>query len=104
MKLCLYDDSNKYPLDENTCQWLHLCHFSYKIYDLSAESMFLLDLTISLCWERYKPCQFTANVFRNAMIPKRNCMKQLSYEKPGVFNFKTVYNSYSKKIKKMKVI
>lgn len=56
-----------------------------------------MDLKVSLCWERYKPCQFMADVFQNTMIPKRKCMGRLSYEKPGILTCVFIVDNVNRK-------
>ncbi|XP_062596534.1 uncharacterized protein LOC134257978, partial [Saccostrea cucullata] len=62
---------------------LGVIRLDYKIIDLYDESLYLVDLNVSLCWESYKPCSFVAAIFKNSILPKKTCMGQLDYDKPG---------------------
>lgn len=53
------------------------------MYDLYAENFYLVDLKLSVCWETYEPCEFIAQLFKNKMLPKRNCPGNMTFEHSG---------------------
>ncbi|XP_062603466.1 uncharacterized protein LOC134265233, partial [Saccostrea cucullata] len=60
---------------------LGVIRLDYKIIDLYDESLYLVDLNVSLCWESYKPCSFVAAIFKNSILKENmHGLCDLSYD------------------------
>lgn len=49
---------------------------------MSTQNFFLVDLQVSICWETYKDCVFTAAILQNTFLPKRHCLEKSNFEIP----------------------
>ncbi|CAG2253144.1 unnamed protein product [Mytilus edulis] len=68
---------------------------SYSIEDFSGESMYLVSLNISVCFESNKPCHASAQILSNTWLKKTLCAWDTSYYQS---NFSLAYWLQSKRI------
>ncbi|VDI06314.1 Hypothetical predicted protein [Mytilus galloprovincialis] len=54
----------------------------YNIYDLESQNKYLVTMEISMCWEKYKSCDWTAKVFDHTRLPKLTRNKQTGFNIP----------------------
>jgi hypothetical protein len=59
--------------------------FRYKIDDLSADDLFLVSVTLILCWETDGTNCKEHVIFDNALLPKPLCNWNQPYRIPGTY-------------------
>ncbi|XP_062581277.1 uncharacterized protein LOC134243073, partial [Saccostrea cucullata] len=68
---------------KNNFHLFNVIRLEYTIYDLYSQNFYLVDLQLSVCWETYKDCVFTATVLQNTFLPKRHCVEKMNFEIPS---------------------
>lgn len=71
--------SIKYTFD-HVYMFCFFYFFRYTIYELYTQDFFLTDLKLSVCWESYKDCVITATIFKNTLLPKRQCIGEFGFQ------------------------
>ncbi|CAG2252210.1 unnamed protein product [Mytilus edulis] len=52
---------------------------SFSVNDLMYSGMYVVNMTVSICWSSGKDCQFVSQVFQNTLLPKHTCDTQTNF-------------------------
>ncbi|XP_063447896.1 uncharacterized protein LOC134727443 [Mytilus trossulus] len=52
---------------------------SFSVDDLVNSGMYVVNMTVSICWSSGQDCQFMSQVFKNTLLPKRTCDTQIDF-------------------------
>ncbi|XP_052083538.1 uncharacterized protein LOC127720830 [Mytilus californianus] len=63
----------------------NLLRLQYKAEELTAEKVYLLYMTISICFETVGDCRYSYTVFNGVKIPKQPCDWSRGYAIPGLY-------------------
>ena len=72
----------------------HYIFSSYMIEDIPGESMYLVSMNISYCYEDGQPCYMVTTVFDNTRLPKDICEWKTDYHIPSKSSFQTRVSKY----------
>lgn len=73
------------------CKVFFLSLSRYNIYDLLSSNEYLVTLELSVCWESYKPCAWTAFILKSTRLPKQPGKLQNDLKISGRYFSKLVY-------------
>ena len=65
------------------------CCCSFVIVDLpfgGADGQYLVNLTMSVCFEAGQPCDTVITVFRDSVLPKQRCNRRRDFLDSGLYN------------------
>ncbi|XP_052083535.1 uncharacterized protein LOC127720826 [Mytilus californianus] len=56
---------------------------SFSVDDLMYSGMYVVNMTVSICWSSGQDCQFVSQVFQNTLLPKHTCDTQTDFAQSG---------------------
>ncbi|XP_063410695.1 uncharacterized protein LOC134693725 [Mytilus trossulus] len=56
---------------------------SFSVDDLMSSGMYVVNMTVSICWSSGQDCQFVTQVFQNTLLPKHTCTTQTGFAQSG---------------------
>ncbi|XP_076089891.1 uncharacterized protein LOC143061777 [Mytilus galloprovincialis] len=56
---------------------------SFSVDDLMYSGMYVVNMTVSICWSSGQDCQFVSQIFQNTLLPKHTCDTQTDFAQPG---------------------
>ncbi|CAG2251008.1 unnamed protein product [Mytilus edulis] len=56
---------------------------SFSVDDLMSSGMYVVNMTVSICWSSGQDCQFVSQVFQNTLLPKHTCDTQTDFAQSG---------------------